>query len=431
MKHTIAAFGRVTSLPVSLAVVTFQWLAHIVRSGFVPFTVKVWIEDYGFSTVRFGGAVLHRAKNISNWFQTHSKRNADAIDYLEVMAVKRVICTTEDPNALVYASTNGQSIVDKQLLRQILTDDECRNQYIWHFSLGITQAKVRDGDSSQEGDLEWERTAMNELRNVLTAHQTRYNEGPVNTYDVISDAIGTLVSPWKGSQPEIELYEELFEQALIPRRGFTYTIPSSVLEDLLVFIRFLENQIRDPTTPASRRERAKEYRTKYSKMFAASLDGESGWRRNPIVFALYVGYCSDAIQKHLEWMKNHVVNDPTNPDNPPLVESFKICFRLFPHPDTVFIETSDEQTRASFSELVKDYFTLYPVTVRVLGEIEAALMPPTTGSSPEKHDVTISQPDLDLVPERKSRNVAFVPAFKWRAAKVHIISGAPILRLEA
>ncbi|KAG8899697.1 hypothetical protein FRC00_001091 [Tulasnella sp. 408] len=383
MKHTIAAFGRVTSLPVSLAVMTFQWLAHIIRSGFVPFTVEVWIEDYGFSTLRFGGAVLHRAKNISNWFQSHSERNADAIDYLEVMAVKRVICTSEDPNALVYASTN---------------------EYIWHLSLGITQAKVRDGDSSQEGDLEWERTAISELRNVLSAHQTRYKEGPMNTYDVISDAIGTLTSPWKGSQPEIELYEELFEQALIPRRDFPHTTPPSVLKALLVFIRFLESQIRDPTTPASTRERAKEYRTKYSKMFAASLDGEIGWIRSRIVFALYAGFCSDAIQQHLEWMKNHIFNDPTNPDNPPLVESFKICFRLFPHPDTIF-EDVGEQTRAVYRRRVEEYYTLYPIIVRALSEIEAAVMPPTAGSSPEKRDVTISQPDLDLVAERKNQHV--------------------------
>ncbi|KAG8922817.1 hypothetical protein FRC00_006987, partial [Tulasnella sp. 408] len=123
VKHTIPALGRVTSLPASLAVVTFQWVVH---------TVSVFVgkgrEDDRFDTWSLWEVALYEARDISKWFQHHSERNADATDYLEVMAVKRVICTSEDSNALIYAATNGQTIVDKPLLLQMLTDDECKNR---------------------------------------------------------------------------------------------------------------------------------------------------------------------------------------------------------------------------------------------------------------------------------------------------------------
>ncbi|KAG9046678.1 hypothetical protein FS837_003880 [Tulasnella sp. UAMH 9824] len=551
VKHKIAALGRVTPLPASLAVVTSQWLAHIIRSGFVPFVVSVR-EDYKYGsevkTMKLGDAVLHRAKNISNWFQSHSERNADSTGYLEVMAVKRVICTSEDPNALIYAATNGQSILDKQLLRQILMDEECKNrlqsfyhsfdrtesydpwqrvqfcaiasffchvvlycgsledfipseilislaeqaaahgesdtlrlwrlvwfeqmrlegavhcplpservecpyrtslensvrlleivtnghmpekwsevferwagtfepssgskyrplEYVWHLSLGLAQAKVQDCGPSQGADLEeWARSTVNELRNVLAAHQTAYKFEERDIHDVINDAIGTLDSPWKGPQPELDLYGELFERALVVRRNSlglpSFILPSSVLNDLLILMRFLEGQIRHPIASASTRKLAKEYRNKWSKIFAASLDGEGGWTMSPVVFAESVSCCSDAVQKHLEWMKNNVINDPKNPENAPMVESFKICFRLFPNPDAAFREIGVDQAGAVFGEPVGDYCTLYPIIARALGEIEAAVMPTTGGSSPEKRDVTLSQPEI--VGERKNHDV--------------------------
>ncbi|KAG8899696.1 hypothetical protein FRC00_001090 [Tulasnella sp. 408] len=538
VKHMIFALGRVTSLPASLAIVASQWLAHLVRSGFVPFVVSVR-EDDEVRMLKFGSAVLYKAKAISNWFQSHSERSADATDYLEVMAVKRVIFTSEDSNALISAATNGQSIVNKQLLRQILTDDECKNrlqglyqsfdfkkagdydpwqrvqfcaiasffyhlvlccgsledflssqtrillpeqsaddsypealwdkvlderfllqtailcpllseraecpyraaltnsvwlmeisadgmdseefpgffkrwagtfepssgskywplEHAWHLSLGITQAKVRDSDPSQEGGPgEWGNTVtkVNEARDIIAAHQTHYKVGPENIYDVISDAIGTLDSPWKGPQPEIGLYGELFERGL--RSGSVLA-----LRNLLILIRFLEGQIRDPTAPASTREWAKEYRNKCSKMFAASLGGEDGWRKEVFPFLERAGDCSDAIQKHLEWMKNNVINDPTNPENHQMVESFKICFRIFPNLDIVLGGAGAAEARALHDERVKKYYTLYSITVRALCEIEAALMPTTGGSSPEKRDFTLSQPDL--VAERKNQHV--------------------------
>ncbi|KAG8956089.1 hypothetical protein FRC00_005098 [Tulasnella sp. 408] len=206
--------------------------------------------------------------------------------------------------------------------------------------------------------------------------------GAENTYDVISDAIGTLDSPWEGPQPGIGLYGKLFEGAL-QQPGPEGLLPVSILKDLLILIRFLEGRIRDPTAPASTRELAKDYCKKCSKIH-------------------YTDRYSDAIQTHLEWMKNNVINDRKNPENSPLVESFKIWFRLFPSPDTI-LEGVDDDDRAFYGGQAEEYHTLYSIAVRALGEIEAAVTTPTAGSSPGKCDITLSQPDL--VVERKNQNV--------------------------
>lgn len=108
------------------------------------------------------------------------------------------------------------------------------------------------------------------------------HSGEENIHDVISNAIGTLDSHWKGPQPEIGLYGELFERAL---RCYVERLPISVMKDLLILLRFLEGRVRDPTAPASTKEWATEYRKKFSKMFAASLEGENGWTNSRFYFA--------------------------------------------------------------------------------------------------------------------------------------------------
>lgn len=93
-------------------------------------------------------------------------------------------------------------------------------------------------------------------------------------------------------------------------------------------------------------------------------------------------------------MKKNVTNDPKNPENTPMVESFKMWFRLFPNPDTAFGEDSVDYVRANYGK----YYTLYSSTAGALDEIERKIMPTTSGSSPEVSfiDQQLSYFDLTL-----------------------------------
>ncbi|KAG8899695.1 hypothetical protein FRC00_001089 [Tulasnella sp. 408] len=57
------------------------------------------------------------------------QRYAEATGQLKVVALKRVLCTSEDPSALAYAAVNAHSLTDRDLLRQILDDDELKNRF--------------------------------------------------------------------------------------------------------------------------------------------------------------------------------------------------------------------------------------------------------------------------------------------------------------
>ncbi|KAG9046679.1 hypothetical protein FS837_003881, partial [Tulasnella sp. UAMH 9824] len=83
------------------------------------------VSDFITRTVSFSEAGWHNAQGIEGWFKRNCQRSAEAVNQLELVALKRVLRTSEDSNALVYAAINGQAISDKQLLRQILDDDEC------------------------------------------------------------------------------------------------------------------------------------------------------------------------------------------------------------------------------------------------------------------------------------------------------------------
>lgn len=127
LRSSITILGRLLALPASFMIMTFRWLVHIYQSGPSPFTVTVQ-EDFQTRILSFSEGARDKARVIQEWFRRKCERSAEAINQLELVALKRVLRTSEDPNALVYAAINGQAISDKQLLRQILDDIECKTR---------------------------------------------------------------------------------------------------------------------------------------------------------------------------------------------------------------------------------------------------------------------------------------------------------------
>ncbi|KIO19657.1 hypothetical protein M407DRAFT_222372 [Tulasnella calospora MUT 4182] len=70
------------------------------------------------------------------WFYTHSSRAVDQIKDLKASAIKRLICTSEDLEALVQAAINLQAYKDREGLRSLLQDNDFhdRLRYLFHTS---------------------------------------------------------------------------------------------------------------------------------------------------------------------------------------------------------------------------------------------------------------------------------------------------------
>ncbi|KAG8937219.1 hypothetical protein FRC00_007043 [Tulasnella sp. 408] len=112
---SVEVLGRVVGIPGSYAVVALRWLQYRSRGG--EDQLKSWISG-----------VVDEARTISEWLKAHCLRTADATDYLKVVALKRVLCTSEDPVALIHSATAVQSISQSQLLTHILNDIEIRGR---------------------------------------------------------------------------------------------------------------------------------------------------------------------------------------------------------------------------------------------------------------------------------------------------------------
>ncbi|KAG8924891.1 hypothetical protein FRC01_010924 [Tulasnella sp. 417] len=116
LQYSMGILGRIMGILVAYAFVAFDWVAY-----------KCTYEDASFVGSR--PAALNQARTIGKWFICHAQRTADATDYLKFVALKRVLCTSDDPNALVHAATNAQSISQGHLLKQILNDSELRSRF--------------------------------------------------------------------------------------------------------------------------------------------------------------------------------------------------------------------------------------------------------------------------------------------------------------
>ncbi|KAG8952103.1 hypothetical protein FRC04_005103 [Tulasnella sp. 424] len=68
------------------------------------------------------------ASATQKWFLAHIRRPGEDPDHLKAVALKRVICTSEDSNALIHAAINLQAYKNQDGLRQLLQDDEVHDR---------------------------------------------------------------------------------------------------------------------------------------------------------------------------------------------------------------------------------------------------------------------------------------------------------------
>ncbi|KAG8943815.1 hypothetical protein FRC04_002509 [Tulasnella sp. 424] len=114
LKHLADIVGRIAGILWAYGVTTFEWLKY--RLGFTDWETP------------FATWISYRAESATEWIKSRGQRPADGTDQLKVIALRRVLCTSEDSNAIVHAATNTQSISQSKLLGQILNDDELRGR---------------------------------------------------------------------------------------------------------------------------------------------------------------------------------------------------------------------------------------------------------------------------------------------------------------
>lgn len=115
LRGLVEVLGRIVGIFGSYAAVTLGWLIYRSRGGEAQ--LKSWMSHVG-----------DEARSVSEWLKTRCLRTADATDYLKVVSLKRVLCTSEDPSALIHSATAVQSISQSQLLTHILNDIEIRGR---------------------------------------------------------------------------------------------------------------------------------------------------------------------------------------------------------------------------------------------------------------------------------------------------------------
>ncbi|KAG8916446.1 hypothetical protein FRC01_003150, partial [Tulasnella sp. 417] len=145
MQSTIEILGKTVALPASFMYTTFEWLQHKLNARDDPFAIpRNFLEppssdplavslnepadDDRTRVSGFKNIVWHQFLIFADWFKGHSKRSAQIEEQLQIIALKRVLCTSEDSNALIHAATNSRSIGNNPLIKQMLLDDDefCR-----------------------------------------------------------------------------------------------------------------------------------------------------------------------------------------------------------------------------------------------------------------------------------------------------------------
>lgn len=127
LKHSALHIGRLVAFPTAFISTTVEWLIHKAKYGNRHFSLA-WPdgsdqEEFGLKAVAW-----FKFRSFADWFKDHSQKDAEATDGLELVALRRVFCTSEDSNTLVQATANAQSIVGSRLLEQVLNDDTFRNR---------------------------------------------------------------------------------------------------------------------------------------------------------------------------------------------------------------------------------------------------------------------------------------------------------------
>ncbi|KAG8993364.1 hypothetical protein FRB90_000716, partial [Tulasnella sp. 427] len=79
------------------------------------------------------------AGSLAEWLQNNIPRSPEPVSTLKLIAVKRVISTSEDSNALVYAAVNLRAISSRDDAQKLLGDDELyyRLSEPWRLRQGV------------------------------------------------------------------------------------------------------------------------------------------------------------------------------------------------------------------------------------------------------------------------------------------------------
>lgn len=119
------------------AVISFLSIQH----GFKDFLERCGISTDSTTSTSGNQTLTHRnsleediewteirrkeqVESVMAWVETHVRRPAECPVLLDAVAVRRVICTSQDPIALTYAAVNLLAIKDKEGLHWLLTDGE-------------------------------------------------------------------------------------------------------------------------------------------------------------------------------------------------------------------------------------------------------------------------------------------------------------------
>lgn len=125
LRPSLLLLGRTAAAGIYVSLTTFKRVKHSIQTVILPLISpgqRVRRSDVSLEEV----AKLARklAESVLVWLQTHSSRPADHPEDLKAAVVKRVICTSEDSEALVLAATNLQAYKDDEGLHRLLQNDE-------------------------------------------------------------------------------------------------------------------------------------------------------------------------------------------------------------------------------------------------------------------------------------------------------------------
>ncbi|KAG9049905.1 hypothetical protein FS837_008667 [Tulasnella sp. UAMH 9824] len=121
-------FGRTLGTFFRWSAICFEQAEQLVLRLFVGLTRFPRSREPNSPTSRsFSGTHQsrhHIALDVWGWFLAHMRRAGEDSDALKAVAIKRVICTSEDSNALVHAAINLQAFKNRDSLCELLQDDE-------------------------------------------------------------------------------------------------------------------------------------------------------------------------------------------------------------------------------------------------------------------------------------------------------------------
>ncbi|KAG8898510.1 hypothetical protein FRC01_010885, partial [Tulasnella sp. 417] len=110
---------------------------------------EIWRTEVGEFTEPYARGPV----DAYNQFLRMAIRPAESTNYLQIIALRRVICTSEDPKALIYSAVNLQVIRDPSALSSLAKDVEFRTRLSGLYQAALDdslQGQTKGRDSSGE-----------------------------------------------------------------------------------------------------------------------------------------------------------------------------------------------------------------------------------------------------------------------------------------